>query len=310
MRRPYRDREQRAARMREMNRARRGDLNPAKRPEVRAKISAALRGVRRSSRSSHWNWKGFRDPQEKKVCECGCGTQINRWKRGAKGTVRAVENRFAVGHQGRGKRRPDFAENVRKANRLRVGALNPATRQDVRTKISATMSGRIPQRILHLMAAKVQRAIETSLCECGCGTVIRKWNSGDSTRLNRFALGHHNRGRKRPVEVGAKISAALRGVSRPSISGDKHWNWKGGISTQEHLERNSPRYHAWRDAVYRRDGWTCVICSTKCRKGNIAADHIVPWDESEALRYEVSNGRTLCRRCHGIRHGLGVGVRP
>lgn len=286
-----------------------GERNPAKRPEVRAKISAALRGVSRPKGPEHWNWKGHRDPNEAKPCECRCGTPILRWKRGSRGRIQAVENRFAVGHQGRDRKRPDFAERVREMNRARIGDLNPASRPEVRAKISAAMTGRIPKRILRLMEAKALRAAETVLCECGCGTAIRKWRGGTSTRPNRFARGHHNKGRKRPVLAAwVKANARANADSRNHLKHEEHWNWKGGISEAEHLERGSPRYRAWRDAVYRRDNWMCVMCGRHCQQGNIAADHIVPWDEAPDLRYVVSNGRTLCRSDHARRHGLGGDV--
>lgn len=188
------------------------------------------------------------------------------------------------------------------------GDLNPAKRPEVRTRISATMSGRIPVRILRLMEQKKARLIETTVCACGCGTTILAYSGGRIDHPNKWVIGHHLRGKKRPG-VGAKVSAALRGRPRPGIRREGHWNWRGGITEREHLERNSPRYRAWRDAVYARDGWKCIACGKHCQKGNITADHIVPWSERPELRYEVSNGRTLCRPCHAVRHGLGLNVR-
>lgn len=278
------------------NRNAAGERNAMKRPEIAAKVSAALRGVSRLSSIAERRL-------QTKVCECGCGAIIPKYR----GGTGPVENRFMVGHQGRGRKRPDFAANVTKANRNRRGDLNPARRLDVRSKISATMSGRIPVRILRLMESKTQRTTETTLCECGCGTVIKKWNSGNTTRLNRFVVGHHSRGRKRPdFSAWLRENAKASADSRKHPRGEAHWNWKGGISVQEHLERNSPRYRAWRDKVYRRDGWRCTSCHRHLQKGDITADHVVPWSEAPDLRYEVSNGRALCRECHARRHGLGT----
>jgi hypothetical protein len=160
------------------------------------------------------------------------------------------------------------------------------------------------------MEQKARRTLETGLCACGCGAIIKKWTGGDSTRLNRFVIGHQNRGRKRP-DFSAWLRENAKGSAdcRRHPTGEAHWNWKGGVSEREHLERNSARYRTWRDAVYLRDGWRCVVCGKKCQKGDIAADHIVPWNEVPRLRYEVSNGRTLCRACHAHRHGLGLDIR-
>ena len=81
-------------------------------------------------------------------------------------------------------------------------------------------------------------------------------------------------------------------------SGENHWNWKGGITQDNYIERNTVRYRQWREAVYQRDGWTCQDCGDHCQKKNIVAHHIKYFSEYPELRYEVANGKTLCRPCH------------
>lgn len=52
----------------------------------------------------------------------------------------------------------------------------------------------------------------------------------------------------------------------------------------------------WRTKVYERDGYRCVLCG---RTGiRIDPHHILPKALFSALKYRVSNGATLCRRCH------------
>lgn len=68
---------------------------------------------------------------------------------------------------------------------------------------------------------------------------------------------------------------------------------KSGISD---LVRGTKRYHEWRWAIYRRDNYTCVLCKTK--GGKLNADHIKPFSLYPELRFELSNGRTLCLPCH------------
>jgi len=60
-----------------------------------------------------------------------------------------------------------------------------------------------------------------------------------------------------------------------------------------------PRCRAWvrwRTRVYKRDGYKCVLCG----RGNCRIDphHILPKSLFPKLKYLVSNGATLCRRCH------------
>ena len=88
------------------------------------------------------------------------------------------------------------------------------------------------------------------------------------------------------------------GMDRPKAS--QHWNWKGGISDRDHLLRQTPQYKEWRNAVYKRDNWTCQLC---CRKQkHPIAHHIKNFRVYVPLRFSVDNGVTLCRSCHKIVH--------
>lgn len=60
--------------------------------------------------------------------------------------------------------------------------------------------------------------------------------------------------------------------------------------------RKSLDYRLWRESVFKRDSWTCVLCSKKGVK--IHADHIKPFAYFPELRFELTNGRTLCVPCH------------
>ena len=65
----------------------------------------------------------------------------------------------------------------------------------------------------------------------------------------------------------------------------------------DRLARYSKEAKEWREKVFARDNWTCQICGT--RGGvRLEADHIKPFAYFPKLRYEVLNGRTLCRKCH------------
>lgn len=87
-----------------------------------------------------------------------------------------------------------------------------------------------------------------------------------------------------------------------SNPGEKHWNWKGGVM-KGRKDRNLAIYKEWRLAVFARDEYTCQWCGLKNKKGlgtsiKLEADHIKSWADYPKLRYEVSNGRTLCKACH------------
>lgn len=64
----------------------------------------------------------------------------------------------------------------------------------------------------------------------------------------------------------------------------------------DRIARNSVEAVEWRKAVFERDNYACQVCHL--RGGYIEADHIKPWAYFPNLRFELSNGRTLCRPCH------------
>lgn len=68
----------------------------------------------------------------------------------------------------------------------------------------------------------------------------------------------------------------------------------------DNRDRNSPRYRAWRESVFKRDRYKCVVCGSNT---NIEAHHIEHWAKSKEKRYDVDNGVTLCRSCHYKVHG-------
>lgn len=121
------------------------------------------------------------------------------------------------------------------------------------------------------------------------------WITPDGRKRLSLAL----RGRKRPprdAAWSAKISAALVGRPRFDRRGPLNPMWRGGISSEHHRIRQSAEYKTWRKAVFERDNHTCQTCGMP--GGNLEADHIKPFALFPELRFDVSNGRTLCRPCH------------
>lgn len=65
--------------------------------------------------------------------------------------------------------------------------------------------------------------------------------------------------------------------------------------------RSSKEYKSWRNAVFKRDNYTCQLCGAKGVRLN--AHHKKQYALFPELRYVVSNGTTLCVRCHKKIHG-------
>jgi len=62
--------------------------------------------------------------------------------------------------------------------------------------------------------------------------------------------------------------------------------------------RDWAAHTAWRRSVFARDDFTCQTCGQ--RGGALEADHIKPYSLFVEERWDVNNGRTLCRPCHRL----------
>lgn len=106
-------------------------------------------------------------------------------------------------------------------------------------------------------------------------------------------------GRKMSDEQKLKISIA----HKKRVAEGKCNFYKDGEyykKSVQHL-RNTIEYRMWRDAVFKRDNWKCVMCGAKGGNGkrvDLNADHIKPFALFPDLRFDISNGRTLCVPCH------------
>jgi len=129
------------------------------------------------------------------------------------------------------------------------------------------------------------------------------------------------RGKKYSEEYRKALSDGHKGKRLPQQSGESHWNWKGGISPLVRVVRDDFKYRQWRDDVFKRDDYTCVMCGV--RGGTLHADHYPKLFSDIMAEYNIrtledavncaelwsiNNGRTLCRACHYKRHS-GEGSR-
>lgn len=133
------------------------------------------------------------------------------------------------------------------------------------------------------------------------------------SKETRDKIGLANNGRKWTDEMKSKIKGRpnpTKGIKRPKTCGEKHHNWKGGVSGFRGQLYHSIEYRQWRSDVFQRDNYTCVWCGTCGYK--LEADHIVPFSyivkkyniktvqqglDCNEL-WNINNGRTLCKECH------------
>lgn len=158
-------------------------------------------------------------------------------------------------------------------------------------------------------------------CKCGCGTLIEPTDSRNRPRS--YVWGHANielliesaRNRE-PWNKGKKTGQTpwnkgrkgyMAGSQNPfygkkhteetraKMRGARNGNWRNGASRKNDLIRKSVEYIDWRTAVFLRDCRKCVWCGSG---ENIEADHIKPFSTYPELRFNIDNGRTLCKPCH------------
>lgn len=136
--------------------------------------------------------------------------------------------------------------------------------------------------------------------ELGCGeTTI--WKYMEIHNIPRRARSVALKGRKQSLTHRQKLADTRH--SRKIGVGKSNCNWKGGVNLSD---RAIPGICYWRNSVKRRDNFTCQKCGkngqiecTCCGlKTPLHVHHIKSWKDYPELRLEISNGITLCEKCH------------
>jgi 5-methylcytosine-specific restriction endonuclease McrA len=83
--------------------------------------------------------------------------------------------------------------------------------------------------------------------------------------------------------------------------------WQGHVykSHQNEIARKKPEYAEWRKSVFERDNYTCQHCGLHSGNGHAVTlhpHHVKPFATYPELRYEISNGISLCAACHRKEH--------
>lgn len=121
-----------------------------------------------------------------------------------------------------------------------------------------------------------------------------------SLRLKNFSNGMYSNEQllsillKRDILFIKRMIAALTEVGVMEIEDDAIKTKRFWLTNQE--VRSTAEYKEWRTNVFERDNYTCQIC--KQVGGSLQAHHIKPFAKYKELRFDVSNGQTLCESCH------------
>jgi hypothetical protein len=138
------------------------------------------------------------------------------------------------------------------------------------------------------------------VCEkCGITFLARKSqvDSGKSRFCSNHckALSHDNANL-----LGISFTYEHRKKIGDSARGEKNWNWKGGIKSENQAIRCRMDYKDWRKGVFQFDDFTCVRCGK--RGGYLHAHHIDGFASNPEFRFDPDNGATLCEDCHFLVH--------
>lgn len=143
-----------------------------------------------------------------------------------------------------------------------------------------------------------------------------KKKMSEAKKGNKYCLG-----RKLSEEIKKKITESLienkralgkhwkvKDTSKMGIRGEKHYNWKGGISTYKRkLYLNSRRrakklnadglhtQEEW-ELLKKQYGYICLCCKRKEPEIVLSEDHIIPLSRSGSDYIE--NIQPLCRECN------------
>ena len=172
------------------------------------------------------------------------------------------------------------------------------------TKTTAQLSGKRGRKKGYKHSEETKKKISESNKGNKRPHLIER-NRTDLAREISRQVGKANKGWHPSEEQKEKHRQAHLGLKRTELTkqkislaqkGDKHWNWQGGITPEHQRLRLSREYKLWREAVFKRDDYTCIWCSQ--RGGELNADHIKPFSLYPELRFALDNGRTLCVKCH------------
>ena len=85
-----------------------------------------------------------------------------------------------------------------------------------------------------------------------------------------------------------------------NLKGSNNPNWQNAPVASSRRIKRTVQWPEWRDSVFHRDSFTCQICNR--RGGELEPHHLKSKQVYPELAFTISNGVTLCKRCHRDLH--------
>ncbi len=210
-------------------------------------------------------------------------------------------------------------DNQRKISGARKGCKRPPFSEEWKRNLSKSHMGK------KVSEEQKKKISETLKGHPFWGGMSGKHHTEETKRKMRLV----HKGIKLSEETKKKLSNVLKGIhtsprtefkkgniphntgkKRPNLSGEKHWNWNGGITQLTKGIRQSLEYKNWRKSVFERDNYTCQVCGK--RGVYLEVNHKIPFsvilyeegignieDAIKSKRlFDIDNGETLCVECH------------
>ena len=130
------------------------------------------------------------------------------------------------------------------------------------------------------------------ICKCECGNEVE-------VRLSQLTTGKTKSCGCLNRELSSK---RMKGSNHPmyGIKGEAHHKWNPNLTDKDrHDKRDTVENCHFRNSVFERDNYTCVVCGNK---GILNAHHISNYYSDIDNRYNISNGVTMCDKCHKAFH--------
>lgn len=118
------------------------------------------------------------------------------------------------------------------------------------------------------------------------------WNKGNGEYAKALGFGKWMVGKQPSIETRRKISE----THKARVARGENNFYIDGRTPQRKAIRRSLDYRLWREAVFKRDNWTCTEC--KERGVYLEAHHIKPFAFFPELRFAIDNGISVCTPCH------------
>lgn len=248
-----------------------GDKNPAKRPEVRKKISEALKGrkfseERKKALSIAQKGKRLSEEHKRNISKGKLG--CIPWNKGVKNCF-SEETLERMSNSHKGQKKPELTIRMNKlwVERKKNGWIDPK-------------KGETYEQILGIDGAnKKKKELSISLS----GRVYSYETIKKMSEAHRGMTWEMRFGEERANELKEEMSQRLLFDGNP--------NWRGGTG---HVPYDFVFNKATKDYVRERDSYICQICKTK-ENGNAHDIHHIDYDKQNSVGINLL---CLCHSCH------------